>query len=309
MIPNEVLNLIASRTNISKKELIEEDLILHRLLLELANIHQFSESYVFKGGTCLLKCYLGYFRFSEDLDFTYINQKEFDKKSEKQIKKIISGKIDSLSKIIEEISNKIGLDFKQDKKNGKYFEFGAGGKFTTMKLWYIEEESRKEGFVKIQINFIDKILYPTKECLANNIFFGIENKFEDAFFLPENYEWLLKIPTLGCYDIKEILIEKVRAILTRKGIKERDFIDIFLIFKQKNLNPKDFKEQITEKTNFMLKKYGKYANNIKNKDFSSLDKFALGEEEKLLIKKIPDGFEHFLKNIKIFLESLKQELK
>ncbi len=30
------------------------------------------------------------------------------------------------------------------------------------------------------------------------------------------------------YDIREIFCEKVRAILTRRGFKERDFIDVLV---------------------------------------------------------------------------------
>jgi len=55
---------------IRRTDLIEKDLILHQLLLDLSENKFFSENFVFKGGTCLIKCYLGYFRFSEDIDFT-----------------------------------------------------------------------------------------------------------------------------------------------------------------------------------------------------------------------------------------------
>lgn len=37
----------------------------------LVNAHgELGESWVFKGGTCLKKCYFETYRFSEDLDFT-----------------------------------------------------------------------------------------------------------------------------------------------------------------------------------------------------------------------------------------------
>src|SRR5437899_12312486 len=37
-----------------------------------------SESWVFKGGTCLKKCYFETYRFSEDLDFTLRNEEHLD---------------------------------------------------------------------------------------------------------------------------------------------------------------------------------------------------------------------------------------
>ena len=36
------------------------------------------ESWVFKGGTCLKKCYFETYRFSEDLDFTLRNEEHLD---------------------------------------------------------------------------------------------------------------------------------------------------------------------------------------------------------------------------------------
>jgi predicted nucleotidyltransferase component of viral defense system len=32
------------------------------------------KNFLFKGGTCLMKNYLGYFRFSEDVDFAWKDQ-------------------------------------------------------------------------------------------------------------------------------------------------------------------------------------------------------------------------------------------
>jgi len=49
---------------------VEKDYALSWLLVGLStNVHLQSQ-WVFKGGTCLKKCYLEMYRFSEDLDFT-----------------------------------------------------------------------------------------------------------------------------------------------------------------------------------------------------------------------------------------------
>jgi len=43
------------------------------------NAHEeLAESWVFKGGTCLKKCYFETYRFSEDLDFTLRNEEQLD---------------------------------------------------------------------------------------------------------------------------------------------------------------------------------------------------------------------------------------
>jgi predicted nucleotidyltransferase component of viral defense system len=49
---------------------IEKDYLLGWLLAGIAQHPELARTWVFKGGTCLRKCYYETFRFSEDLDFT-----------------------------------------------------------------------------------------------------------------------------------------------------------------------------------------------------------------------------------------------
>jgi len=303
MIKKELIDLIVSRTKITKRDLIEKDLILHRLLVELGEEERFNENYAFKGGTCLTKCYLGYYRFSEDLDFTYLNQNEFSCKTSTQIRKVLSSKIDDLCNLFENISKKIGLDFKLGKKDLKYVQFGGSDRFVTFKLWYIPEMGQEKSFVKIQINFSENIFYPINKVPANNILFKKYKNVELKFILPEESDWLLKIPNLKCYNLKEIILEKVRAILTRKGVKGRDFLDVFLILNKSNINLYDLKEDIFEKIQFALK-YEKYSLNLKNKSLDFIENFKIGDEQKLLIQDIPEGFYSFLKRFKLFLNDI-----
>jgi len=52
---------------------IEKDYVLGWLIAAIANTPELSERWIFKGGTCLRKCYYETYRFSEDLDFTVID--------------------------------------------------------------------------------------------------------------------------------------------------------------------------------------------------------------------------------------------
>ncbi len=49
---------------------IEKDYALGWLLAGIANDDDLAATWVFKGGTCLRKCYFETYRLSEDLDFT-----------------------------------------------------------------------------------------------------------------------------------------------------------------------------------------------------------------------------------------------
>lgn len=53
------INEVSRVHSIQRRDLVEKDLLLHRLLRYLSMCPEFSENYIFKGGTCLIKCYLG----------------------------------------------------------------------------------------------------------------------------------------------------------------------------------------------------------------------------------------------------------
>jgi predicted nucleotidyltransferase component of viral defense system len=52
---------------------IEKDYVLGWLLAGIGQDQLLGQNWVFKGGTCLRKCYYETYRFSEDLDFTVVN--------------------------------------------------------------------------------------------------------------------------------------------------------------------------------------------------------------------------------------------
>ena len=299
-ITAELLAYAAKKTGVKQAELLEKDMLLHLLLKELAADERFRTHYVFKGGTCLIKCYLGYYRFSEDLDFSYTRQKEFEGKSEKQISRQLSREIDALAGALENLAAKIGLDFKPDKKDRHYMEFGGGNKFTTFKLWYESVELRVAQFIKIQINYVEKFEYPFKQLEAKNIMSGLDER-ELKFRRPEAAQMLEPL-SVQTYDIREILAEKVRAILTRKGTKARDFIDVYLIQKQAKVKPEDIENQIIDKIKFMLK-YEKYRRNLMEKK-TILPSFKLGDEERLVIKPLDAEFPVQIKKLNKTLEKI-----
>jgi predicted nucleotidyltransferase component of viral defense system len=49
---------------------IEKDYVIGWVLAGIYNHPEIRDAWVFKGGTCLKKCFFETYRFSEDLDFT-----------------------------------------------------------------------------------------------------------------------------------------------------------------------------------------------------------------------------------------------
>jgi len=55
-----------------REDVVEKDYVLGWILWGIGSEAALRERWVFKGGTCLKKCYVETYRFSEDLDFTVL---------------------------------------------------------------------------------------------------------------------------------------------------------------------------------------------------------------------------------------------
>lgn len=300
---NELVNYLSGRLNIPNKLMIEKDVLLHRILQRLVNERWFKEGFAFKGGTCLTKCYLGYYRFSEDLDFTYINQDELSHSSQKEIRRVFSKKINDIMMLLSGISSDMGLRFNKDKSDDRFIEFGGSNKFVTFKLWYRSDVLKLDQFVKIQINFVEMITEKIIDKKAASLYSKIPKK-EMKLLFPEYMDIISEV-SLNCYSLKEIFYEKIRAILTRRGLKSRDFIDAFLIMKKEPVDIRRNKEKIISKIRFMLR-YDKY---IQNLSMFDTVRIVLGDEEKLMLVPIQNGFDKFMKEFSGCLHDISESLK
>jgi predicted nucleotidyltransferase component of viral defense system len=306
----DFVNEVARVLDIKRRELVEKDFILHQILSELSNDDFFAPNFLFKGGTCLIKCYFGYLRFSEDIDFTWRDQNAFSKMSGKKIRSQLSKTINRTGEVFEAIAKKRGLDFKCVKSDRHYVELGGNDKTCTFKVWYESEILKRRTFLKVQINFVETMCFAPKKEELSGVLTGRHGELE-ALFPEETAVYARKIP-FGVYDIREILSEKVRALLTREGTKARDFLDVYLIRKKFGARPEDEERCILDKIDFSLKLYAKYRQHLKQKVglLNSGKLFDWGAEKELLLSDIDEadfynflgGFDAFLKRIVARLE-------
>ncbi|KKP91740.1 MAG: hypothetical protein UR98_C0040G0002 [Parcubacteria group bacterium GW2011_GWA1_36_12] len=180
--------------------LLEKDYHLTKILHKISE--KKIEHLVFKGGTCLNKCYLGFYRLSEDLDFVF-NQ-DVKGMSKMQIKRIL----DEIRRKMFEILD--GLNLETIK------EIGKGWKMLTSKE--IDNSTQK---IKIDVSFRKKLINPTKIR-------PIHHEFIDSLGEPILKEDV-KIESI---DLSENFAEKFRALVTRKNIAVRDIYDIHFILKE-----------------------------------------------------------------------------
>lgn len=295
----EFLLFIKDKTKVTSPELIEKDFYLSLLLSKL-NL----EEYVFKGGTCLAKIYLDYFRFSEDLDLTFINQKLFENKSTNQIKKICKEKIDNFGKQIESV----GLDFVLNKSDKKYVELGSNNKLVTFKVGYVSVFTDAPSLIKIQINFLEDIKFKIRQKETLHLIKHKITKDEKIYF--QDFIIYYKNKTLLVYDIKEIVAEKIRSLLTRRAIKSRDAIDLLFIYQKYNIKPEDLIKEAKDKISFAIKYYEKYKENfILTKEKIDKVDFSYNEVRHLVIKEFKkEEYNKFIVQLLLLLQKIISDL-
>ncbi len=70
--------ILEAASSFSLPNVVEKDYVLGWILDGIYAHEELAESWVFKGGTCLKKCYFETYRFSEELDFTLRNEEQLE---------------------------------------------------------------------------------------------------------------------------------------------------------------------------------------------------------------------------------------
>lgn len=289
---------------------IEKDFYLTLFLNEISktiedNNNSLFSKLVFKGGTLLTRAHLNYHRISEDLDFTYLENKKLNKLSAKQRKKEISNITNKLAEEINTISKKFNLDFSVNKSDKKYCRVMDRKNVYLFRI-YFKAVYGSEEFIKLEVNFNDEFIYP---ALYSNIRHLFDNELIRDLEFFENLKIKIR-KNIPCYDLREIAAEKIRAILTRPTIKERDLFDLFLISNKLNLEKNLNKERIVKKIvscKYFIKGLSeKIKSNIemltKNRDAIIEEKTKLS-----LIKIKEDEYLEFEKDIIPFLAEIAEK--
>jgi predicted nucleotidyltransferase component of viral defense system len=297
---SEFIAFVAEKSGIDRLDLVEKDLIIHRILREISSSH-LAENYLFKGGSCLVKCYFGYYRFSVDLDFTWKNQKTWETLGKKQLRRSLLEETDRLGSLLENISTTMNLEFKNDPRNKRYFEFGGGSRMVTFKLWKNSE------LIKIQVNFVEEILFPLKKAIVKTLLNDPDlTKDERVYF--EEFLGFYKSFQILAYDEREILCEKVRAILTRRAQKLRDFYDLFMLDKS-GIEVMKLRKDVIKKTKASLR-YEKYKKNLE-KNRQSLEMRGILDdtfERSLFVIKPGKDFEIFIRKFIVVLKDIMNKI-
>jgi len=208
MILKKEIEQIAEQKRVAKST-IDKDWVLGHFVDAIFSIPECGNKLIFKGGTCLKKCYFKEYRFSEDLDFTAIHRDfVLDRKLLDQIAKLVAERTD-LPLYVEELTP---LKFKDE----------LTGFAAKVKFWGADHPrnqappppQRWQTSIKIEI-----ILY-------EEMVFHPENRKVYHEYSDQLSETAQSIP---CYALKEVLAEKLRALIQRSYTAPRDFYDIWYL--------------------------------------------------------------------------------
>lgn len=195
-------------------ELIEQDYALSWMLFGIAHTHVLHEHLVFKGGTCLKKCYFGEYRFSQDLDFSVRGNAPRQNDLENLIHEACAYAMSHLENLNTQVS------FKCER--------------------YIEKRPHPNN----QEAFCILVKYPWQRDFLTRIM--VEITLSEPVILPVQNKLVIHPygdeinASLNTYALEEIVAEKIRAILQfYKKLFERswgrsrarDYYDLWRILK------------------------------------------------------------------------------
>ncbi len=188
---------------------VDKDYVLGHFLNCFINFENNKNLFVFKGGTCLRKCYFPNYRFSEDLDFTLLDASFIVNE-------------DFFQKITKVCTQKSGILFHLTKFEKKRFLDNEKGYKCVIAFWGANHnkniapapQERWTTKIEIDISFDEEILFPIDQKRINHAYSDFNLISEDP------------VPV---YKLEEILTEKIRAFYQRSYKAPRDFYDVWYL--------------------------------------------------------------------------------
>lgn len=191
-------------------QVIEKDFTLGWLLAGIAVHPDIGQSWVFKGGTCLKKCYFETYRFSEDLDFTLTNP---DHLREDFL-------LETFNQIAGWVYDNTGIEIPADSIRFDVYENPRGNNSVQGKVGYRGPMQRRGDAPRIKLDLTnDEIL------VLDPVMREVHHPYSDR---PEEGIHVL------CYAFEEVFAEKIRALTER--LRPRDLFDVVDIFRRSNVD-------------------------------------------------------------------------
>ncbi len=180
--------------------LIEKDYFCTVLLAYLART---DAGLIFKGGTALAKVHAGFYRLSEDLDFTIPTPIDASRRQRSQAAGPLKAAMGKLKASLPEFT--IAEPLRGSNNSAQYNAL----------VRYDSLASGQTETLRVEVGLREPLLNPPVNAPARTM---LRNPITDKPLAPDI--------TLPCIALTEALAEKLRAALTRREVAIRDFYDL-----------------------------------------------------------------------------------
>lgn len=195
-----------------RANIIEKDYVLYWVLAGIVNHPDLGSNWIFKGGTCLKKCYFETYRFSEDLDFTLAKKDHINQ----------DFLLTTFNTITDWITDVSGVEIPKSLIRFDVFENQRGIMSAQGRISYRGPLQQHEPLPRIKLDLsTDEVLVlpPVKQSVHHPY---TDKQAEDVF--------------VDCYCYDELFAEKIRALGER--LRPRDLYDVVHMYRHtEDMNP------------------------------------------------------------------------
>lgn len=192
-----------------REDIVEKDYVLGWVLWGIVSHPALGPSWLFKGGTCLRKCYFETYRFSEDLDFTVIQNGPQDPARLTEIFLEIAGRVYEES----------GIEIPGAQIRFETYKTKRGSSAVEGRIYYRGPRRPGGDLPRIKVDLTaDEVL------VQDPVRREVTHPYSDGLSRP---------PQIACYSFPEIFGEKLRALAER--YLPRDLYDVINIFRRPDL--------------------------------------------------------------------------
>jgi len=185
--------------------MIEKDYVLGWLLAGISRHHVIGKDWIFKGGTCLKKCYFETYRFSEDLDFTLTQENNVN----------TAFLTASFREIADFVYEETGLEIPKDLIKFEVYKNPRGKLAAEGKISYRGPMQQRGDLPRVKLDLTADEVIALAPVLRE-----VQHRYSDR-------------PLDGifaqCYGFEELLAEKIRALAER--LRPRDLYDVIHLYR------------------------------------------------------------------------------
>lgn len=190
---------------------VEKDYALGWMLAAFGQHPETRDTWLFKGGTCLKKCFFETYRFSEDLDFTLLKHEHLDE--------AFLGKL--FQEIADWVYEQTGLVLPPDARKVDVYANPRGGKSAQGRIGYRGPLGHPGDAPRIKLDLTDDervVLDPDRR----EVHHPYSDRPADGI-------------SVATYCFEELFAEKTRALAER--LRPRDLYDVVHLYRRQDLTP------------------------------------------------------------------------